>query len=157
MRKIERIVVHCTDSSPYAPVQNIKNEFKLKGWKNPGYHFLVDITGCVFQLLSTDEIANGVKGYNQTAIHVCYIGGYYNNRRYDTRTPAQRDALNTLIDKLLRQHPEAQLMGHRDLSPDANGNGSIEESEWVKLCPVYDVKTDYKQWTQTKSSTSCSS
>lgn len=29
--------------------------------------------------------------------------------------------------------------GHRDLSPDLNGNGVIEPEEWVKVCPCFEV------------------
>ena len=30
--------------------------------------------------------------------------------------------------------------GHRDLSPDLNGNGEIEPEEWIKACPCFEVK-----------------
>jgi len=31
------------------------------------------------------------------------------------------------------------IVGHRDLSPDKDGNGIITPDEWVKLCPSFDV------------------
>lgn len=31
------------------------------------------------------------------------------------------------------------IVGHRDLSPDKNGDGIITSNEWVKLCPSFDV------------------
>jgi hypothetical protein len=34
-------------------------------------------------------------------------------------------------------------MGHRDLSPDLDGNGHIEPDEWMKQCPGFDVLMDY--------------
>ena len=34
---------------------------------------------------------------------------------------------------------EGRLCGHRDLSPDLNGNGEIEPEEWIKECPCFDA------------------
>ena len=33
--------------------------------------------------------------------------------------------------------------GHRDLSPDLNGNGEIEPEEWIKACPCFNAETDW--------------
>ena len=32
------------------------------------------------------------------------------------------------------------VCGHRDLSPDRNGDGIITPNEWVKACPGFDVR-----------------
>ena len=40
---------------------------------------------------------------------------------------------------LLRDYPGSRLCGHRDLSPDLNGNGEIEPEEWIKECPCFDA------------------
>jgi N-acetylmuramoyl-L-alanine amidase len=32
------------------------------------------------------------------------------------------------------------VCGHRDLSPDLNGDGEIEPEEWIKACPCFEVK-----------------
>ena len=32
------------------------------------------------------------------------------------------------------------MLGHRDTSPDLNGDGVIEPYEYVKVCPCFDVK-----------------
>ena len=47
------------------------------------------------------------------------------------------------IDVFLKKYPEAVIQGHRDFSPDLNGNGRIEKSEWIKLCPCFDAKEEY--------------
>jgi len=31
------------------------------------------------------------------------------------------------------------IKGHRDFSPDLNGNGIIERNEWMKTCPGFSV------------------
>jgi len=34
-----------------------------------------------------------------------------------------------------------RICGHRDLSPDADGDGTVEPREWTKTCPGFDVST----------------
>lgn len=92
MRKIERIFVHCTASNQNATVNDIKAEFKRKGWKNPGYHYLVDKEGIITQLLDDSKVSNGVKGYNSTSINVAYIGGIDSSGKgVDNRTEQQKN------------------------------------------------------------------
>ena len=61
VRKIKRIVVHCTDTLPTASVAHIMQIFKSRGWRNPGYHYLVGADGTRTPLLSESQIANGAK------------------------------------------------------------------------------------------------
>ena len=39
-------------------------------------------------------------------------------------------------------YPETKVVGHRDLSPDVNGNGEVEPVEWTKECPSFEVKEE---------------
>ena len=48
---------------------------------------------------------------------------------------------------LSEKYPDATILGHRDLSPDKDGDGVIETSEWVKHCPSFDVKEWLKNYT----------
>jgi N-acetyl-anhydromuramyl-L-alanine amidase AmpD len=32
------------------------------------------------------------------------------------------------------------VVGHRDLSPDLDGDGQVEPHEWIKLCPAFEVR-----------------
>ena len=36
-----------------------------------------------------------------------------------------------------------KVVGHRDLSPDLNGNGEVEPMEWTKQCPCFDVGKEF--------------
>lgn len=144
MRKIERIFVHCTASHQTASVNDIKNEFKRKGWKNPGYHYIVDPGGAIHQLLDDEKVSNGVRGYNQTAINVAYIGGIdAEGKAMDNRTGPQKKALAKLLRLLRSRYPDAVILGHRDISPDTNGNGIVDPWERIKECPCFDAKTEY--------------
>ena len=50
MRKIERIFVHCTASNQSWGVKELWAEFKAKGWKNPGYHYVITADGGTHQI-----------------------------------------------------------------------------------------------------------
>ena len=55
-------------------------------------------------------------------------------------TPEQRAALRLLVAQLLRRFKgNLRICGHRDLSPDLNGDGRIGPEEWTKQCPCFDV------------------
>ena len=144
MRNIKRIFVHCTATAPSATTDSITAAFKRRGWKNPGYHYLVAADGTVTQLLDESGVANGVKGYNQTAIHVAYTGGIdTNGNAADTRTPQQRQTLATLLADIHSRYPHALILGHRDISPDTNHNGTVDPQERIKECPCFDAISDY--------------
>lgn len=138
-RRIDRIVLHCTASRLDATVEDILYFWRvIKGWKNPGYHYLIDQYGRRHILQHLSKPTNGVKGYNWNSVHISYIGGRHG---VDNRTRAQKTAMEQLLlelcsDSILGPLP---IMGHRDLSPDADGNGIITPDEWTKLCPSFDV------------------
>lgn len=141
MRKIKYIAVHCTAGSQKATVNDLQAEFKRKGWKAPGYHYVITADGKIHQLLDTENVSNGVKGYNSVTVNIAYTGGMDG---VDNRTDEQKKSLVALLKLLRKRYPDAVIQGHRDFSPDLNGNGKIEKSEWIKMCPSFDAKTEYK-------------
>lgn len=145
MRNIERIFIHCTAGNQNATVEDLMREFKAKGWRNPGYGYLILANGAIHQLLPDSEISNGVQGYNSTAINVAYTGGIdRNGKAVDNRTEEQKKSLISLLKSLRERYPKAKIMGHRDISPDKNGNGIIDPWERIKECPCFDAITEYK-------------
>lgn len=145
MRKIKRIFIHCTAGSQKQTVADLRAEFKRKGWKNPGYHYVISPDGAITQLLDEQQVSNGVKGYNQTSINVAYIGGIDSNgKAIDNRTEAQKASLIRLLKELRGRYPKAQILGHRDISPDTNHNGKVDSWERIKECPCFDAMIEYK-------------
>lgn len=154
MRRITRIFVHCTASHQLTTTeQSLRAEFKAKGWKKPGYHYVVKTDGNIIQLLDETEVANGVYGYNQNSIHVAWIGGIqfkYKDGKptkeleaVDNRTSEQKAALFDLLVKLKLKYRSAMILGHRDISPDLNHNGVVDPWERVKECPCFDAMVEY--------------
>lgn len=145
MRKIERIFVHCTAGNQKQTVEDLIKEFKRKGWKNPGYHAVVMPSGRVEHLLDYEQISNGVQGYNSTSINIAYVGGIdVNGKGVDNRTDEQKKSLKSLLYDLKNKYPSAKIMGHRDISPDKNGNGVVDPWERIKECPCFNAIDEYK-------------
>ena len=145
MRNIKYIFVHCTASQQTATVQQILKEFTQRGWRIPGYHYIVDPRGMLTQLVAEDRISNGVKGYNAESINVAYIGGIDSKKKaIDNRTPEQKKTLLNILTRLKKKYPNAIIMGHRDISPDKNHNGIVDPWERIKECPCFDAKTEYE-------------
>lgn len=143
-RNIKYLVVHCTATSQKATVTAIKMGWKRLGWKNPGYHIIIQADGTAIELLDEDLIANGVAGFNATSLHVSYIGGIDPaGKPVDNRTKAQKDALYVILCDWKERYPKARILGHRDFSKDLNGNGRIDRHERMKECPCFDAIPEY--------------
>jgi N-acetylmuramoyl-L-alanine amidase len=141
MRTITHIVLHCTAGPAQQPTNSIKYYWqKVLGWKSYGYHWLVGEDGTAERLTPDEQPSNGVKGYNSHAIHLCYKGGWDGT---DTRTVAQKEKLLELVTNYKRRFPAAKVCGHRDLSPDLNGDGVITPNEFVKKCPCFNAIEEY--------------
>lgn len=145
MRKVNYIAVHCTAGSQKATVRELELEFRHKGWKNPGYHYVVTADGKIHQMLDTEKVSNGVRGYNSVTVNVAYTGGIDGNGNpADNRTEEQKHSLVALLKILRKKYPAAVIQGHRDFSPDRNRNGIIDKWERIKECPCFDARTEYK-------------
>ena len=134
MRQINYLAVHCTATSQTTSISAIQSYWqKQLGWKMPGYHFIVKPDGEIVQLLSIEEVSNGVKGFNSQSINISYVGGVdQSNNPADNRTPAQKIALLKKLKELKLKFPQAKIQGHRDF-PNVS-----------KACPSFDVLKEYK-------------
>lgn len=144
-RNIKYIFVHCTAGPQTQTLAALLAEFRRKGWKNPGYHYVVFPDGRVQQLLDEGAVANGVRGYNSVGVHVAYVGGIdAAGKAVDNRTAAQKEKMRILLKLLHRRYPLARILGHRDISPDRNGNGRVDSWERIKECPCFDAIEEYR-------------
>ena len=145
MRKIDLIVIHCsaTREDRDFTEQNLEVAHRRRGFNGIGYHFYIRKNGDIKTTRPIERIGAHVKGYNAHSIGICYEGGLdTNGRPKDTRTLWQKHSLQVLIKALQIDYPSCRICGHRDLSPDLNGNGEIEPEEWIKACPCYNVSDE---------------
>ena len=148
MRKIERIVIHCSGGPSTQSAARIIDYHTRpvaqggRGWKNPGYHYIIEQNGRIVTALPENRIANGARGYNATSIHICYCGGVDGKGKpKDTRTTEQTASLLRLVSELRERYGKIPVTGHRDLSPDRNHDGRITPDEWIKACPCFEVSS----------------
>ena len=138
-REIKRIFVHCTASSQSMTVEGLLKEFARKGWKNPGYHYVVGADGKITQLLDESKVSNGVQGWNANAINVAYVGGIdARGKAADNRTPGQKSSLVRLLKMLVWRYPGVEIMGHRDIW------GADSPGKWKKMCPCFNASAEYR-------------
>ena len=125
-----------------------------RGWKQPGYTDIIRLDGTVERIVDNNEdsivdpweVTNGAAGYNTVSRHIVYAGGCdRNGKPKDTRTAAQKNALAKYVRDFHGRHPGVKIIGHRDLSPDLNGNGKVEPHEWTKACPSFEVSDWLKE------------
>lgn len=147
MRKITELVLHCsaTREGQHVTVADIDRWHRDRGFKKIGYHYVIYLDGSIHTGRDLEEVGAHVTGHNATTIGICYIGGLdaAGNPR-DTRTPEQKAAIVYLLESLREKFPTARICGHRDFSPDKNGNGKIEPNEYIKACPCFDAAAEYK-------------
>ncbi|MCD8032143.1 MAG: N-acetylmuramoyl-L-alanine amidase [Bacteroides sp.] len=144
-RRIHLIVIHCSatrDGVPYTPEQ-LERDHRAQGFGGAGYHFYIRRNGNIKTMRDIDRPGAHVRGHNAHSIGICYEGGLdTHGRPADTRTPWQKHSLRVVVAALLADYPGARVCGHRDLSPDLNGNSIVEPHEWTKQCPCFDVEKD---------------
>jgi N-acetylmuramoyl-L-alanine amidase len=54
-------------------------------------------------------------------------------------------ALYDWVAKLKMKYPQAEILGHRDISPDTNHNGIVDPWEYIKACPCFNVREEYAE------------
>jgi len=140
-KKVKYLVLHCTGSQE--GVDHSKRWFLLffkneRKFSRPGYHIIIAPNGRKDTLVRFDndgyvqfnELANGVAGYNSVSIHISYQGGIdkYGNPK-DTRTPAQKKAIEEEVINTKKKFPWIELKGHNELAK--------------KACPSFNVRQEY--------------
>lgn len=141
-KKTTYIVVHCSATPPTMNIgaDTIRLWHKEKGWSDIGYHLVIRRDGSIDPGRELKTIGAHVAGYNAVSVGVCLIGGVdAHNKPEDNFTPEQYKALKNVLRLLRADYPKALIVGHRDLSPDKNGDGTISPDEWLKACPSFDV------------------
>jgi N-acetyl-anhydromuramyl-L-alanine amidase AmpD len=146
-RNITHIVLHCTATveGRHHTIADVARWHQQRGWRSVGYHYLVQLDGTV-EAGRPEHIAGAhVAGHNSTTIGVAYVGGLGRDTKpKDTRTPKQKAALLKLLRELRGRYPKSVIVGHRDFSKDLNRDGVISPNEWMKACPSFDAKGEYK-------------
>jgi N-acetylmuramoyl-L-alanine amidase len=140
---VKYLVVHsaATQASTDIGVPEITRWHRARGFLEIGYHFVIRRDGTVEPGRAITKPGAHVADHNSHSIGICMVGGLDpNGKAEDNYTLDQKAALAALLLGLLPQYPKAEVLGHRDLSPDRNGDGKVSPNEWLKDCPCFDVR-----------------
>lgn len=143
IKSVRYLVVHCAATPPSRDigVAEIRAMHKDRGFNDVGYHYVIRRDGRVEKGRADNVAGAHVQGFNSVSLGVCLVGGVDSKGKPEQNyTPAQYTALKALLAKLQGAYPSAQVLGHRDLSPDKNRDGKISPNEWLKACPCFDVR-----------------
>lgn len=140
--KLKYLIIHCT-ATPEGRTMRGKDirQWHLaappsgRGWKQVGYTDLFHLDGCRERLVDNNEdnqvdtweITNGTAGINSLSRHIVYAVGLAKDGRTakDTRTQAQRKAMQKYVLDFIGRFPDTQIAGH---------------NQWAaKACPSFDV------------------
>lgn len=153
MRELNRIIIHAT-ATPEGKWYNVDEVRKWhttpidkggRGFNDIGYHYLILLNG-IFEIgRPLSKPGAHCQGYNRDSIGIAYVGGLdENGKAKDTRTQEQKEGLKKLVNYLLQMYPTiTEIKGHRDYSPDLDGDGTIERHEWIKMCPCFNVQDEF--------------
>ena len=147
-RQTKYIVVHCSATPPSSDIgaDEIDDMHERRGFNNGdgihiGYAQVICRDGTIEFGRHYDEPGEHVKGKNYQSVGICLVGGVDENGNPENNyTDAQLDALHETLHFLKRAYTGAEILGHRDLSPDLNGDGIVQRNEWLKECPCFDVR-----------------
>lgn len=89
------VTIHCTatENGKIVPIETIRQWHIDRGWKDIGYHIVIQPDGEVNRGRPLNEMGAHVEGHNLGNIGICLVGG-------DKFTRAQFDALRYQIDSL---------------------------------------------------------
>ena len=133
MRKLDRIILHCTATPEgrHVDVDTIRVWHKARGWSDVGYHFVIYIDGSVHAGRAVEKTGAHVSGHNATTIGVVYVGGTdAAGKAKDTMNAAQETAFVNLVKHLRDQFGPLTLHGHNEYA--------------AKACPSFKVKDKFK-------------
>lgn len=114
-----------------------------RGWKQVGYSEMIHLDGTIETLVPYNdnqrvdawEITNGATGINSVSRHIVYVGGVdKNGKAKDTRTDAQKKALEMYIKAHTTLQPQWQIAGHYHFAAKACPSFNVEN--WLKSIGV---------------------
>ena len=129
-KSTDYIVIHCaaTKASMDIGLTEIRKwHVQDNGWRDVGYHYIIRRNGEVELGRSIRDTGAHAAGYNHKSVSVCMVGGMAEDNSAEANfTSQQWTALLDLIKQLKTNYPEADVIGHNEISE--------------KECPSFDVQ-----------------
>ena len=135
---VTEIILHCADTRPEwmaghplaEKVAEIRRwHVQERGWRDIGYHWVIDRDGAVAPGRGEIEIGAHVEGHNRGTIGICLLGGH--GAKADDLfernfTPAQAATVRRMIGEIKSRTAINKVSGHNDYA--------------AKACPGFQVQ-----------------
>ena len=129
-KSTDYIVIHCaaTKASMDIGLTEIRKwHVQDNGWRDVGYHYIIRRNGEVELGRSNRDTGAHAAGYNHKSVSVCMVGGMAEDNSAENNFTAQQwTALLDLVKQLKSNYPDADVIGHNEISE--------------KECPSFDVQ-----------------
>ena len=129
-KSTDYIVIHCaaTKASMDIGLTEIRKwHVQDNGWRDVGYHYIIRRNGEVELGRSIRDTGAHAAGYNHKSVSVCMVGGMAEDNSSENNFTAQQwTALLDLVKQLKSNYPDADVIGHNEISE--------------KECPSFDVQ-----------------
>lgn len=144
MRPIKYLTIHCTAT----PEGRDNTAAEIKAWDiarfgQASYHWVIELDGLRVRHLTDDQIGAHTGGHNTGNIGISYVGGTESlnagGKPKDTRTPAQKTSLLTLVRTYKDRYPGIVVRGHRDWPGVKKACPSFDVTEWLAEEDEYEV------------------
>lgn len=128
---VREVVIHCSATRPRwlgghptaEKVAEIRRwHVQDRGWKDIGYHWLIDRNGALARGRPETQVGAHVAGHNSGTIGVCLIGGHGASATdgfHENFTPEQDRALRLLLQDIGRRTRIDRITGHNDYAQKA--------------------------------------
>ncbi len=128
---VTEIIFHCADTHPDWMARHLLTEkvaeirrwhVQERGWRDIGYHWVVDRDGANAPGRRETEIGAHVEGHNRGTIGICLLGGYgasADDPFAKNYTAAQAEAAKQLIAEIKRRTTIRLVSGHNDYAAKA--------------------------------------
>lgn len=124
MRKISRIVVHCSATKTGNAAAFRRYHMQVNGWNDIGYHYVILRSGIVEKGRPIEKAGAHCPEANKDSIGICLVG-------IDQFEAAQFDALKKLYKELTAKFGKLAVSNHHDFA-SAKRIG--------KTCPNFDAR-----------------
>lgn len=141
--RVDFIAIHCSATPATSDIgaAEIRRWHRERGWRDIGYHYVIRRNGEVEKGRPDSVPGAHEPRINSRSLAICLVGGappvqseaYRLGLGEDNYTDAQWAALKSLVTELTAKHPNAVVLGHRDV-------------EGVrKACPSFDAKAWWEE------------
>ncbi|MGR3471212.1 MAG: N-acetylmuramoyl-L-alanine amidase [Paracoccus sp. (in: a-proteobacteria)] len=133
---VREIIVHCAATQPdwmagrplAEKVAEIRRWHTVKGWRDIGYHWIIDRDGKVLPGRAETEIGAHTVGRNSGTIGICLLGGHRSSETdafLENFTQQQDMTLRQTIDAISLRTSITRISGHNEYA--------------TKACPGFNV------------------